>query len=76
VAYCKKEVNVLHSEQQTVGEVAQTQCDDIERYLKKETNILEDTINKAQMRQKAENSRFFQQCQQTHRMANELNADR
>ena len=28
------------------------------------------------MRQKAENSRFVQQCQHTHRIANELNQER
>ncbi len=59
VAFCKKEVHILHTEQETVATVATTQCLDIERYLNKETNILEDVINKAQIRQKAENSRFY-----------------
>lgn len=63
VAFCKKEVHILHSEQSTIEVVAKSQCADIRRYLEKETNILEDVINKAQQRQKAENSRFHQQCQ-------------
>ena len=58
VAFFKKEVNVLKQEQDTVEEVAETQCMDIKRYLSKELGILDDVINKANVRQKAENSRF------------------
>lgn len=47
VAFCKKEVGILHSEQGTIEVVAKTQCTDIRRYLEKETAILEDVINKA-----------------------------
>ena len=56
--FCKKEVHILKSEQDTVEEVSITQCSDIKRYLQKEITILEDVINKANVRQKAENSRF------------------
>jgi hypothetical protein len=76
VAYCKKEVHILSTEQSTVESVAITQCSDIQRYLTKETNILEDVINKASMRQKAEYSRFYSQCQQTNRMRKELDDER
>ena len=75
-AFCKKEVHILHTEQDTVAQVATTQCADIERYLLKETNILEDVINKANNRQKAENSRFFSQAVQTNRMRQELDDER
>ena len=76
LSFCKKEVKNLQSEQATVAEVAQTQSDDIERYLNKETKILEDIINKSHQRQLAENSRFMQQCNQTKRMDDDLNAER
>ena len=58
VATCKKEVQILKSEQDTVEEVSKTQCADIKRYLEKEISILDDVISKANVRQKAENSRF------------------
>ena len=58
VAYCKKEVSILKSEQDTVEDVANAQCNDIKRYLEKEVAILDDVINKFNIRQKAENSRF------------------
>ena len=58
MAFCKKEVQVLKQEQDTVEEVSETQCMDIKRYLSKELNILDDVIHKANDRQKAENSRF------------------
>ena len=58
VAFCKKEVGILHTEQGTIEQVAKTQCADIQRYLEKETNILEDVIAKSSARQKAENARF------------------
>ena len=48
----------MKQEQDTVEEVAETQCQDIKRYLQKEIAILDDVINKANVRQKAENSRF------------------
>ena len=57
----RKEVHILKSEQDTVEEVSNTQSQDIKRYLQKEVLILEDVINKFNVRQKAENSRFNQQ---------------
>ena len=56
--FCKKEVQILKTEENTVAEMAQTKCDDIDRYLNKEIHYLEELIGKAQIKQKAENSRF------------------
>ena len=50
VAYNKKEVQILKQEQDTVEEVSETQCMDIKRYLQKEIAILDDVINKANVR--------------------------
>lgn len=57
--YFKKEVTILNTEKDTVAEMAQTKCDDIEKYLNKEIHYLEELINKSQNKQKAENSRFY-----------------
>ena len=76
VAYCKKEVNLLKAEQDTVESVASTQCSDIERYLRKEIGILEDIINKSQGRQTADNNKFYGQINQTSRMIGDLNDER
>jgi hypothetical protein len=58
LTFLKKEVLILNTERDTVSEMAQTKCDDIDRYLHKEIHYLEELINKAQIKQKAENSRF------------------
>ena len=58
VTFCRKEVAVLKTEQDTVEDVANAQTMDIKRYLKKEIAILDDVVNKFNIRQKAENSRF------------------
>ena len=50
VSFCKKEVQILKQEQDTVEEVSETQCLDIKRYLMKELTILDDVINKANVR--------------------------
>ena len=50
VAFCKKEVQILKQEQDTVEEVSETQCMDIKRYLQKELTILDDVINKSNVR--------------------------
>jgi DNA-directed RNA polymerase subunit M/transcription elongation factor TFIIS len=76
VAFCKKEVGILHSEQATIETVATTQCSDIQRYLEKETNILEEVINKSQQRQKAEHSRFNNQGTQIKKMLIDLDEER
>ena len=55
VAFARKEVRQLKSEQDTVEAISKAQCSDIERYLKKEIAILDDVIAKAQRRQQAEN---------------------
>ena len=56
--FCKKEVQILNTEKDTVAEMAQTKCEDIDRYLNKEIHYLEELIGKSQIKQKAENSRF------------------
>ena len=33
LSYCKKEVQILNTERETVLEMAKTKCDDIDRYL-------------------------------------------
>ena len=58
VAFCRKEVGILKTEQDTVEDVANSQTADIKKYLHKEISILDDVINKFNIRQKAENSRF------------------
>ena len=49
----------MKSEQDTVEAIASAQCNDIERYLRKEIGILDDINLKANKRQKAENERFY-----------------
>ena len=48
----------MKSEQDTILDVAKSQCDDVTRYLEKEGSILFDVITKQAMRQKAEYSRL------------------
>ena len=55
VAFNRKEVRQLKGEQDTVEDVAKSQCADIQRYLQKEIDILDDVIKKADNRQKASN---------------------
>ena len=74
--FCKKEVQILNNERDTVYEMAQTKCEDIDKYLNKEVHYLEELIHKAQVKQKAENSRFQYQCQQVKEIANELDDHR
>ncbi len=45
--FCKKEVQILNSERDTVGEMAETKCQDINKYLTKEINYLEELIIKS-----------------------------
>merc|ERR1712113_786700 len=67
---------ILKQEQDTVEEVSNTQCMDIKRYLSKELKVLDDVINKANMRQKAEHSRFQIQVAQVKTISNELDKSR
>ena len=46
VAYQNKEMRILKSEQDTIVDVAKAQDADIERYLTKESKILDDVIIK------------------------------
>ena len=74
--FCKKEVQILNTEKDTVAEMAETKCEDINRYLNKEIHYLEELVSKSQVKQKAENSRFYYQCQQAKQIANELDDHR
>ena len=76
VAFARKEVRQLKSEEDTVADVAKAQCQDIERYLSKEIAILDDVINKANKRQKAENMRFQVQISQVRQISEELDDSR
>ena len=60
--FLSKEIQILNSEKDTVAEMSSTKCEDIDRYLNKEIHYLEEMINKAHVKQKAENSRFQFQC--------------
>jgi acetolactate synthase small subunit len=55
VAFARKEVKQMKSEQNTVEDVAKAQCADIQRYLEKEIAILDDVQLKANKRQQTEN---------------------
>jgi len=44
VSYCKKEVVVLKTEQNTICDVAASQTQDIDKYLHKEIRILDEMI--------------------------------
>jgi hypothetical protein len=67
---------ILRSEQATIVDVAHSQCQDIEKYLEKETNVLNDCINKQALRQKAEYSRLNEQVQDVKAIRNELDSGR
>ena len=56
--FCRKEIQILNSERDTVLEMADTKCSDINKYLTKEMGYLEELVQKSMMKQKAENSRF------------------
>ena len=56
--FLRKEIHILNTEKDTIAEMATTKCEDIDRYLHKEIGYLEELINKSQIKQKAENSRF------------------
>ena len=45
--FCKKEVQILNTERDTILEMAETKCVDIDKYLTKEIHYLEELINKA-----------------------------
>ena len=46
--FCKKEVQILNTERDTILEMAETKCSDIDKYLSKEIHYLEELINKSQ----------------------------
>ena len=74
--FLKKEIHILNTEKDTIAEMANSKMDDIDKYLSKELKYLDELINKNQVKQKAENSRFQFQCQQVKQLANELDDER
>mgnify|MGYP000148961896 CR=1 FL=1 len=48
--FCKKEVQILNTEKDTVAEMAETKCEDINRYLNKEIHYLEELVSKSQVK--------------------------
>lgn len=69
-------MQILKSEQDTVVDVARSQCLDIERYLDKEVTILNDVIQKQSLRQKAEYSRLNEQIVDVRNIRQELDNSR
>ena len=45
--FCRKEIQILNSERDTVIEMADTKCSDINKYLTKELHYLEELIQKS-----------------------------
>lgn len=76
VAFCKKETQILRSEQDTIVNVAKSQTQDIEKYLDKESTILNDAITKQSLRQKAEYSRITEQVVDCRNIRDELDSTR
>lgn len=76
LSYCKKEVAILKSEQDTIVEVAKKQSQDVERYLEQETAILDEVINKQALRQKAEYCRLTEQINDVRQIKEELEDSR
>lgn len=76
VAFCRKEVLIQKSECETVGDVAKSQCNDIERYLKKEVRILDEVIARQNERQNQEYVRLHQQCNDYLKIRQDLDHSR
>ena len=66
----------MKTEEETVKDVSETKCNDIERHIKNEINKLEQAINKTNLKQKAESSRFQLQIVQVKEISTELNETR
>ena len=45
--FCSKEIKILNTEKETVAEMAETKCEDINKYLSKEIHYLEELISKS-----------------------------
>jgi len=54
----------LNTERETVLEMAQSKCNDIDKYLHKEIRYIEELISKADKKQKGEHQQFWGQCNQ------------
>ena len=74
--FMKNEVKILQTEQATVLEMAQSKCEDIDRYLNKEIHYLEELISKSDAKQVIEFNKFNFQCQQVDIINKELDDHR
>ena len=62
--FCKKEVQILKTEENTITEMSESKCRDVNKNLTKEIHYLEELINKANNKQCAENNDYWNQCGQ------------
>ena len=62
--FCKKEVQILNTERDTVLEMARTKLQDIDKYLHKEIRYLDELVKKDHDKQSKEFGKFWQQTQQ------------
>ncbi len=76
VAFNKKECKILKSEQDTIVDVANAQSADIQRYLKKETRVLDEIIEKQNQKQNFEYKRLHGQVSDVKNIVTELDAAR
>ena len=74
--YCNNEVEILKQEKSTIVELAKTQSADVKRYLDDEVRILGDSVQKSYARQKAENSRLYDQIGESRDLGSELDSER
>ena len=76
LAFQKKEMYNLKSEQDTIVDVAKAQDADIERYLNKENGVLREVIAKQHTRQAVEFKRLDGQCCDVKKIVEDLDASR
>ena len=54
----------MNTERETVLEMAETKCEDINKYLHKEIKYFEELTKKAHQKQIKEHEQFWHQCKQ------------
>ena len=59
VNYCKREMQNQRTEFDQVCQISEQHCKDVERYLKKEVEVLDEVIVKQKIRQNAEYTRLY-----------------
>ena len=76
VSYCKKEVQILHSEQTAIAQQCNQQQDEAQAYIEHEVGVLNSCIQKQAIRQKAEFSRLNEQVLDVRSFRDELDKER